>query len=85
LEQEGNPEMLALVPVTGPSHSSIKRRTRVLFGQRNAMRPVPAVNFEPECAAPRVTTQRQSTRPERLRKSQEFPRRLPCEQNGLFD
>src|SRR5439155_6860322 len=43
LEHDGNPEMFALVPVTGPSNSSIRRRTTLLFGQRNAMRPVPAV------------------------------------------
>src|SRR5438132_87889 len=42
---DGNPEMLALVPVSGPSNSSIKRRTTVLFGQRTAMRPVPAVTL----------------------------------------
>ena len=44
--------MFALVPVTGPSNSSINRRTTALFGQRKAMRPVPAVTLSGmRCAA----------------------------------
>src|SRR5207237_7675931 len=51
-EHDGNPEMLALVPVIGPSNSSIRRRTTVLFGHRNPMRPVPAVTLSGmRCAA----------------------------------
>src|SRR5215472_6641757 len=45
LAHEENPEMFALVPVTGPSNSSISRRTTSLRGQRSATRPVPAVSF----------------------------------------
>src|SRR5256884_3771128 len=45
LAHEENPEMFALVPVTGPSNSSIRHRTTSLRGQRKATRPVPAVTF----------------------------------------
>ncbi len=93
-EHDGNPEMFALVPVTGPSNSSIRRRTTVLFGQRNAMRPVPAVTLRGmRCAAFTTSVSppgqnacasrrnfRGASRASRMACSS-FPR----EQNGLFD
>jgi peptide/nickel transport system substrate-binding protein len=42
---EANPEIFALVPVTGPSNSAIKFSTIALFGQRSATLPVFAVTF----------------------------------------
>src|SRR5205085_7512559 len=40
-EHEGNPDTFALVPVIGPSNSSISCVTTSLRGQRSATRPVP--------------------------------------------
>lgn len=45
LAHAGNPEIFALVPVKGPSNSSINFVTTSLFGQRTASRPVFAVTF----------------------------------------
>src|SRR5260221_12731388 len=44
-EHDGNPETFALVPVIGPSNSSINCSTTALFGQRSATLPVLAVTL----------------------------------------